>query len=272
MDKELTLQEIQQESFNVLLKLKEIFDENGLKYYLAYGTLIGTIRHNGFVPWDDDIDVWVPRKDYELFIKYCKNNKENIYPYQLIHYSNNEKYVYPIARFSDSRYKTYYHNVDDYGLGLFVDIYPLDGISLDDKMFLKKMKRIRRKIDITTDKKYVHGKNIINNIFKFPYYLYTRLLKKSSVLKEADHIAQKYDFDSSDYFCCAVWDTEQNIFNKKTLQGDDEKSECLKNFNGEQFRVPVKYDEILRKIYGDYMQLPPKEKRVPSHNYKSYKK
>ena len=88
MDKEkkLSLKEIQEESFKILEKLKEIFDQNGWKYYLAYGTLLGAIRHEGFIPWDDDIDLWVPREDYEKFISYCLNNKEKLKPFELIHY------------------------------------------------------------------------------------------------------------------------------------------------------------------------------------------
>ena len=77
--------------------------------------------------------------DYEKFIQYCKENKENLKPFEIIHYSTNIKYIYPIARFSNSNYYTEYDNVKDYGLGLFVDIYPLDGINDDDKSYKKRI-------------------------------------------------------------------------------------------------------------------------------------
>ena len=151
MEKELTLQEIQQETFKVLCKIKEIFDANGWKYYLAYGTLIGAIRHNGFIPWDDDIDIFVPRSDYEKFIDYCIKNKDAIYPFELIHYRTNKNYIFTIGRFSDSRYKIDYNTKKAYGLGLFVDLYPLDFYDLNDKKTISKINRINKKIQILGD-------------------------------------------------------------------------------------------------------------------------
>ena len=72
--RDMTIEEIQKGSLTVLKKIREIFDKNGWKYYLAYGTLIGAVRQKGFIPWDDDLDIWVPRQDYEKFITYCKTN------------------------------------------------------------------------------------------------------------------------------------------------------------------------------------------------------
>ena len=127
--KELSLKEIQQGSYEILKVIKRIFDENNWRYYLVYGTLIGAVRHNGFIPWDDDIDIWIPRPDYEKFIDYCIEHKEELYPLELIHYKTNDKYIYPIARMSDSRYIINYDNAKEYGLGLFVALYPVAGFT-----------------------------------------------------------------------------------------------------------------------------------------------
>lgn len=268
-NKELTLQEIQQESFKVLLKIKQIFDENNWKYYLAYGTLIGAVRHKGFIPWDDDIDIWVPRPDYEKFINYCIENKEKLYPFELHHYRTNDKYIYPIARFSDSRYKIDYDNTKDYGLGLFVDIYPLDGSNKNDKLLKKRIDLVKRLICLCGSKQMIKGNNKIKNIIKIPFYQIIKRLKIAKLLEKDDKLAQKYHFDNYDYVDCICWANTLAYVNKEEL---DLNSNTFLKFNGYDFRVPSKYDKILRKTYGDYMILPPEKDRIGHHYYKVYKK
>lgn len=271
-NKELSLEETQKGSFEVLKKIKKIFDTNGWKYYLTYGTLIGCIRHKGFIPWDDDIDIWVPRNDYEKFIQYCKENKEELKPFELIHYSNNDKYIYPISRFSDTRFRIDYDNAKDYGLGLFVDIYPLDGIDNNDKRFKKKIIGMERKIDFMGKTKYNASKPIIKSIFKHLYYLMVKNGNLNKTLEKIDKLSQKYDFNSSEYFNCVCWCLHAERIYKKDLLDGGNNLECFKEFNGEMFRVPYNYDECLKIVYGDYMKLPPEKDRIAHHFYKVYKK
>lgn len=268
-NRELTLEEIQQGSFNILKKIKEIFDENGWKYYLAYGTLLGAIRHKGFIPWDDDIDIWVPRQDYEKFLEYCRKNEKLLFPYEIIHYTTNNKYIYTIARFSDSRYVIDYQNVDDYGLGLFVDIYPLDGINIEDIGFMKKLIRKQKNINLIGSKEFVKSKNLIKNILKYPYFCFRKFFNMSKMLKELDIFSQKYSYENSEYCDSMVWNPQYSLLKKEWFGIE---KEYFQEFNGETFRIPYEYDKVLEKIYGDYMQLPPEEKRIPHHFYKAYKK
>jgi len=267
---ELTLEQIQEKSFEILKKIKKIFDENGWKYYITYGTLIGTIRNHGFIPWDDDIDIWVPRPDYEKFVKYCIENKEKIKPYELMHYLTNDKYIYPIARMSDSRYSINYNLAKEYGLGIFIDIYPIDGVNPKDKIYLKKMKHLIKKVYILGNKKYIKSNNVFKNVIKYPYYLIIRNTSLNKLLKKIDKLAQKYEFNNEEWFECICWSNAQLTY-KKAWLGDKEK-ELFKEFNGELFRVPMEYDKLLKKIYGDYMKLPPEEERIAHHFYKVYKK
>ena len=124
---ELTLRQMQEGALNILKKLDGICREQGLRYFLFYGTLIGAIRHKGFIPWDDDLDVAMPRPDFDKLVAYCRRHRQELQPMQLMTVDDNPQYVYPIARFSDTRYRVKYQGIRDYGLGLFVDIYPLDG-------------------------------------------------------------------------------------------------------------------------------------------------
>lgn len=263
---ELNLKEIQEVNFEILKKFKEIFDENGWKYYLAYGTLLGAIRHEGYIPWDDDVDVWVPRPDYEKFIKYAQENTDKLKPFELIHYSTNENYVYPIARFSNSNYIVEYNTVKDYGLGVFIDVYPLDGINPNDKKYLKKIKRINRRISLLGNKKYIKSKSLIKNILKYPYYLMIKNMNLQKQIEKNDMLSQKYKIEE-EWFGCISWEPNF-LYKRKWLE---EEKESYKNFNGEKFRVPTNYDEILKIDYGDYMKLPPRAQQKPHHNYKVYK-
>lgn len=265
----LSLEEVQQESFKVLLKIKEIFDKNGWKYYLTYGTLIGAIRHNGFIPWDDDIDIWVPRPDYEKFIDYCIKNKEKLKPFELMHYRTNDKYIYPIARFSNSEYKIDYKNSKDYGLGLFVDIYPLDGY-YKNKKIERKIDFLIKKISLGGTKEYVKSKNFFKDIFKRLYY--KTFIKNINIRKEIikiDNLAKFSGFTDNKIVGCTCWESEKYLFDKDLLDGN---KDIYWNFNGEMFRIPVGYDEILKGIYKDYMELPPEEERIAHHFYTVIKK
>ncbi len=263
--KELSLQEIQQESFKVLLKFKEICEENNLQYFLAYGTLIGAIRHKGFIPWDDDIDVWMPRPDYEKFVQYCIDNEEALGCFTLKHYRTCKEYIYPIARLVDTRYKIDYTGAKEYGLGLFLDIYPLDGINVNDKKHMKKLRMLMRKIACVYSPKYVPAQKKWKNLFKYPYYILNRG-RLQKLLKKCDKLAQKYPIEKSDFFECMTWECRYD-YNKADI------AEAIKlEFNGVDFDAPVGYDAVLKKVYGDYMQLPPESEQIAHHFYKAYKK
>ncbi len=269
-NKELSLAEIQQGSYEILKVIKKIFEENNLHYYLMYGTLIGAARHKGFIPWDDDIDIWIPRPDYEKFIDYCIKHKKELYPLELLHYKTNDKYIYPIARMSDSRYSINYDNAKEYGLGLFVDLYPVDGFKANDKRQFRKMICLNRFISICGSNYMVKSNNKIKNILKIPYYHIVKHFNLKKLLIKADILAQKYSYNDSEDVACMCWLDALDMFrsyNKTEIEGD-----VKIKFNDEDFSVPHNYDKVLRKRYGDYMKLPPKEARVGHHFYRAYKK
>ena len=128
MPTELSLAEIQNKSLEVLIKFDELCAQNDFKYWLTYGTLIGAIRHDGFIPWDDDIDVMMPRDDFNRFIKFAIEHEEDLYPFKIHNRANTKNYWYGIPRFSNMKYK--YIVEDNYekpfDIGVFIDIYPLD--------------------------------------------------------------------------------------------------------------------------------------------------
>lgn len=265
MLKELTMKEIQEGSLEVLKTFIGICEENNFQYFIAYGSLIGVVRHKGFIPWDDDLDVWMPRKDYERFIEYCIENSDRLKPLQLHHYRTNKNYIYAIARLSDSRYVTDYYNVRNYGLGLFIDIYPLDGCEADEK-FLKRIYSKRSFIYLCSAKDYVSSTNKMKNVIRFPLYFFCKHVDLSKKLRDLDKFSQKYKYGSSTFITCTCWDPAA-LYKTEWFENSIEA-----DFEGIKVRIPERYDEILRAEYGDYMKLPPESERYGRHNYKAYKK
>ncbi len=123
---ELSTREIQDVSLEILKQVADICEELNLRYYLMYGTLIGAIRHHGFIPWDDDVDIMMPRPDYERLLEFFEKNK--IGDLTVFSHENNDRYPYMIARISDDRYVIECENEESIGMGVFIDIYPFDGL------------------------------------------------------------------------------------------------------------------------------------------------
>ena len=269
MECELSLNEIQLNTLEVLKEIKRIFNQNNWTYYLAYGTLIGAIRHNDFIPWDDDIDIYIPRKDYEEFIEYCISNSKLLGHFKLLHYKTNKKYPYVIGRFCDTRYTINYRGMKDYGLGLFVDLYPLDSIPFDDKKFRKKLNKMNIELlHITSTSKFLI-KRIFYFLLKPVILMKNKCFTISQLEKKIDLLSQKYNNESNEYMDVFCWDfTKKDTPHKRVLF--DGKLEC--QFNNDLFTIPQNYDAILKEQYGDYMKLPPEEDRIPHHYYTVYRK
>ena len=265
--RELTQSEIQQGSLKVLEKIKEICDREHINYFLMYGTLIGAIRHHGFIPWDDDVDIGMLREDYERFIQYCIKHKEELGPYELLHYKTSSTYIYTIARFSDARYKIEYAGAKDYGLGLFVDIYPFDAVDLNDKQWKRKLVDMRRWISRAGAPNYLKSKNAVRSVLKCFSYGISRLINLNRLISKHDILSQKHNDEQNLPVSCICWQQSSATFSREDL-----KHILQVEFEGEMFPVPIGYHEILSKLYGDYMQLPPEEERIGHHFYKAYLK
>lgn len=266
MEKALTLEEIQQESFKILMKIKEIFDAHGWKYYLAYGTLIGAYRHNGFIPWDDDIDLFVPRKDYDAFIDYAIEHEQELLPFKIIHFKNNPQYVYPIARFTNTEFRSEYFNIPDYGLGTFVDLYPLDNYVANLKL-VKKVVNLQKQITIAGSIKIPKGKSKIKNILKLPYALIVKHKNINKLLRKFEKLSLTYANEDTENYL-VYWSNNKPVMSKEHYFS----KEVFHEFNGEQLRVPDDAPELLSRDYQDFMKLPPESERVAHHYYKIYKK
>ena len=270
--KELSLREIQLAEFGVLQKLDALCRQLELRYYLFYGTLLGAVRHQGFIPWDDDVDVAMPRPDYEKLLDYCDQNAETLAPFRLMHCRKDKEYIYPIARLCDTRYTVDYEGTVDYGLGLFVDLYPLDGCGdteAEARKIHKKNDTLQRLTHLAgTDKFHPSLKGGIHRtVIKFLSYCYAKPLGARHFALKAEKNSMALPFDESKYVSCTVWFDWFHCFDKAILA-----EPTYLTFEEGQYSVPAGWDGLLKDWYGDYMQLPPEEQRVGHHYYKAYLK
>ena len=125
--KELSLDQIHAATVDLLSKFIEICERIEINYFVFWGTLIGAVRHKGFIPWDDDCDVVMLRPDYEKIAEYCKSHASELCSYKLLNRETVDNYPFTLPRFSNMNYKMIYHFEDGVDCGLFIDIYPLDG-------------------------------------------------------------------------------------------------------------------------------------------------
>lgn len=266
----LSIEQIHEETIIVLTKIIDICEKLNIKYYMAYGSLLGVIRHNGFIPWDDDCDIIMLREDYDKFFAYCSQNEEVLYPYKLMSRANTVDYPFNVARFCDLRYEMESEHANDAGMGLFIDVYVLDGVK-SGKMVEKKF-NIMKKIFLQNvfscyiDHFIPTDKGIIHNMMLFVLYKFARLFDAKYWLDKLVKFGESYRDDNSEYVTCLAWD-EFYIYERKYFN-EIEKHK----FENLEVEIPKEYDVLLKKWYGDYMKLPPVEKRVASHNYKLYRK
>ncbi len=271
---EMQMDQIQQESLKILDIVSGICDKLQLRYYLAYGTLIGAVRHQGFIPWDDDIDIMMPRQDYMTLLDYFQEHAEELRPLELFSTYNCPEYPYMITRISNSEYVLDVHNEKPYGLGLFLDIYPMDGMgnTVQEYEALKnKASRYSSLCFLATRLRCEKGntKKKWKMLIKYPAFLLAHFFGKDYFINKLEKMAAGCNYDNSDYVGCLVWgsDGTKGVFPKAWFD-----TAVDVPFEGRNYKAPVDYHNVLTRLYGDYMQLPPEKDRIAHHFYKAYKK
>lgn len=270
---ELSIDEIHKVTLKIVERFIEICEELGVNYYVAYGSLIGAVRHRGFIPWDDDFDVIMLRNDYEIFCDYCIKHQNEMKPYRLFTRETDYNYPYNIARLNNMDYKAVYENVQEYDSGAFIDIYPFDGAGSDAEQVIKRLKKKKSNLFRITlwsiDSHYTKStyNKWYRSAIKYIVRSYTKIRGSKYFLDRLEKFKNLYNLSTSRYVAEMTWDSNLILCEKKWF--DDY---IYMDFENLKVKVPIGYDEFLKRQYGDYMKLPPKEKQIPQHEYQLYRR
>lgn len=260
MPKTINIDELKVLQLGILQSIHDFCQDQNLKYGLAFGTLLGAVRHKGYIPWDDDIDIMMPREDYEKFVHSFKHSFLKVYDYRY-----DKDYSYPYAKVADTR-TVLKENVNMKDIGINVDIFPLD-ILADTKEasveFLRSLTPLKIKYRMKLLKpspKNVWWKRVAIQLSKL---LVIKTSLKSLSQEISLQITNNPNRDAAYLGTPAGTDPHaiNNIYERELFNSYIELP-----FEGRSFMVPIGYDKILRNYYGDYMQLPPVEKRTSPHS------
>lgn len=245
---------------NILEWFHRFCIEHSLTYYAIGGTLLGAVRHGGFIPWDDDLDVGMPRPDYNRFLELVKGD-DSIYRAES-YLDGNKDYTYLFCKVYDTTTTVVYKSKYNIKRGLFLDVFPLDGMGNTPEEVAKNYKKARKKNRLIKTKSFGYNKHY--NIFQKTAIVLGKLLPynwRKGIRKQNERLARR-DYYSSEYVGNMFGRWGDREIMKREWYG----TPLAVKFENIEILCPEDADSCLKQQYGDYMVLPPEEKRKPSHD------
>ncbi len=264
--KKITIEELRKYQIQILDEVAAFCKKHSIQYFLMGGTLLGAVRHQGYIPWDDDIDIAMLREDYERFIELYSKEKGQYYLY-----SNrvNKDSIFPFVKvcLKDTLiHEELINKEEQYGIN--IDVFPVDSISsADEKSVVNKISLLIRLRNFKAASLSAYWKKrdkllLVRVLFK----LGLSFVSYRSIFEKMDQIIREENSKPARFKGNITWGyglkelTSPNVF--------DEFIEV--SFEGKKYQSPKGYDEWLTCVFGDYMQLPPEEKRIPNHSVEAF--
>ena len=270
MNAEIQTEELKALEMDVLRYIHRKCRENGLRYYLMFGTLLGAVRHKGFIPWDDDIDIAMTRPDFKKLMDLAEADQDS--PYKVVSMFNVKDFSFPLAKMVDTRTRlVQYGAVGTHEkLGVYVDIFLIDAVPDDEEEYRASLKRAKlaKRVWYFSQRRFMLrrgqlAKDICVGLASLPF----KLRSSYAMAKKMDETCAAYaEADTRREGVVLIVDEQDASTLTRAQWADTVELE----FEGERFTAVSCWDEMLRRTYGDYMQLPPPEQRVSIHDFKVY--
>ena len=265
--KQLSLQEIKEIELDLLKMFHSFCIENNIKYFISNGTLLGAVRYKGFIPWDDDVDVLVPREDYNKLLSLFQDSKQ----YCLFSFERNQEFRFPIAKLCNMYTRKEEDNINNgVVLGIDIDIFPLDSWDDDLEKAKQEAKRIKKSMFFLGLTKLYKPDSVnpLKSFIKGIAMIFCKMCGSKyfiqKIIKESNKNYQK----GFTYLGCKSW----CVYGERDIIPAEVFADVIEiEFEGEKFPAPIGYDTYLRCLYGDYMPEPPKEKQKTHHSFKAYR-
>lgn len=266
--RKLSLKEIQHKELALLKKIDEFCAIHAITYFLGYGTLIGAVRHQGFIPWDDDVDIIMPRPDYDKFVS-LKNEFRARFSFTDVKTLGDKDYYYPFAKVVDIRTMARETRIrKKFRTCIWVDVFPLDGVfdsKLRNKWLFFKQRIYSRILAAGKVKPFKMKGSIFMKVFGtlcIPIGILLNLFIDFSLL--LDKLAHTNLYADSSCVADIVSETMRTIVSKESL------FPIIKvNFEDGLFNIQSNYHDYLTQLYGDYMTLPSETERQ-THNIEAW--
>lgn len=268
----LQVNEIRKIELDILLKIKTICEGNGIHYSLAAGSLLGAIRHQGFIPWDDDVDVIMPRSDYERFVDICAENKHGI---NVLNCRINREYGKLFTKIFDSStvLEEETGRRGKYSQGICVDVFPIDGMGKKYSAAVRNFMAVRPCLELLNSanwSKFVRSrtKSICAEPIRFGFFIISRFVSPNTLANRLENRIKRFEINSSNLSGCWC-----GSYRKKEILSSDvfmHFRKCV--FEGHDFECIADYDSYLSNLYGDYMTPPSESARKTHHGFMAYKK
>ena len=255
--------EIKRIELDILKDVARFCESHGIRYFLSGGTLLGAVRHKGFIPWDDDVDIALLRPDYERFLREYQSDRYAIRSLET------DSYLAAYAKVVDTQTHVEERDVSLPNLGVWLDVFPLDGApsreynphrSLSWRL-LKKTIRFRN-LPFSGPGRTL--KQRFGILLSYP----VRLLSNRFLVGRLRSIALRHTVQNAPFIGCLVspYAARRELQPRRVFEGDD----AIVSFEGETFRTMPGWREYLTSLYGDYMTPPPPEKRKSTHDFKAW--